>query len=68
MKKILLIALMMLGCETAPSVQDLRYVKDPRTNLCFASYHMGTTYGFMTIVPCTDQVEAAIRQDTVKLQ
>lgn len=38
------------------SIDRVQYIKDSRTNLCFASYNLGYESGSFTMVPCTDEV------------
>jgi len=69
MKKILLIALFLLGCETPQEqVNSLVYIKDARTHLCYATFEMGQNFGLLTNVPCSSEVEQAIDQDKSKSQ
>jgi hypothetical protein len=35
---------------------ELIYTYDGRTKLCFAAYDLGTQWGTMTNVPCTEEV------------
>lgn len=62
MKKILL-ALVIFGlmaCETHQDrVNFFVYIKDTRTNLCFAAHGYGQGYT-MTNVPCSTEVEKLI--------
>ena len=74
MKKLLILCLLLLGCneetrkQLTPTVADeanqIRYYKDPRTNLCFAtSYVSEYPIGQATIfanVPCSPEVEKLI--------
>jgi hypothetical protein len=54
----------LLGCETQQErVRGFVYIKDSRTNLCFATYELGGNQGLMTNVPCSGEVETAIFQD-----
>lgn len=41
-------------------VQNLDYYRDGRTGLCFVSHRLFTSYGFITNVPCTREVEFLI--------
>jgi len=67
MKKILLVFLL-LGCETQKpqeEIQDIKYYKDYRTNLCFVNNsinngHWGI-YHIYSNVPCTPEVEKLIK-------
>jgi hypothetical protein len=67
MKKILLIAfLLLIGCKSSKvilqyDVNRFVYVRDDRTNLCFATYYLGDDYGAFTNVPCTEEVEREIK-------
>lgn len=38
-------------------MDKLSYVKDPRTNTCFALYYPTTQWGLMATVPCTPEIE-----------
>lgn len=42
-------------------VNSMSYHKDPRTNLCFAAYHLGGNSAAITNVPCTSEVEKFIK-------
>lgn len=65
MKKFLLvIVLCLLGCDTQQQrVQGFVYIKDSRTQLCFATFNLGYNTGIATNVPCTVEVESAVEQD-----
>lgn len=59
MKKIILLSLVLFGCAYTPGelynrANELQYMKDSRTNLCFA---IGSTNGSITNVPCSPEVE-----------
>lgn len=41
--------------------QDIQYVLDPRTELCFATYSPGYRVGLLTEVPCSDKVKGLIK-------
>ncbi len=64
MKGILIILLLMTGCGEAPNprqfkaADSIRYIKDDRTNLCFA--RLVGVHGF-TNVPCTAEVEKEVK-------
>lgn len=69
MKKILLICLMLSGCDfkmPAEQADEISYYKDHRTNLCFAENHVISSNGFkftvFSYVPCTAEVEKLIRK------
>lgn len=70
MKKLLIAALLLVGCESSQELEQHRinndvkimsdyliYYKDTRTNLCFAGYGLGWNNGALTNVPCNEQVE-----------
>jgi hypothetical protein len=75
MKKFLIVSLFLLGCDEQtkkdwfPPVEDrashIMYVKDKRTNLCFAYNGVNNGHGFtedvFTSVPCTPEVERLIK-------
>lgn len=66
MKKLLLIGVLFGLCScytTQEHTHFFLYLKDSRTNLCFASYDLGHETGVLTNVPCTPDVEAAIQSD-----
>lgn len=67
MKRLLFVLLLgLVSCDEFTNesrVKDFEYFKDTRTNLCFASYNLGMSYGVMTNVPCTEEVEKAIKAD-----
>ncbi len=72
MKKIALVLLVFVtSCDENPSYikggmapninsYDIHYIKDSRTDLCFAERGFGKTYAF-TCVPCSDEVENLIK-------
>lgn len=65
MKIFLLVALLILtGCELRQDPGRIRYIRDPRTEICFAHDREapGSGSGF-TYVPCTEQVLKAIEED-----
>jgi hypothetical protein len=73
MRKLLFIfSLLILSCDSDEQIKErlkeeraaevshlseLRYFKDTRMNLCYAGTYIGHTYGTMTNVPCTPEVE-----------
>lgn len=76
MKKILLLSLFLLACDEETrrqfnptpqeSAQDIHYVKDNRTGLCFVYNNIGMSAqggggDVYTNVPCTPEVEKLIR-------
>lgn len=63
MKYLFLLSFLVLCSCTQPETVavNLEYTKDPRTNLCFASWYLGTHGGVLTNVPCTSEVEREIR-------
>lgn len=57
MKKFLLISLFLTACfSNQDHVDGFSYIKDSRTDLCFAVSNMGTNQATITNVPCTDAV------------
>lgn len=64
MRKLMLVALLILGCKTVQSdygnTKFPRYWKDVYSKVCFAEFV--TAYGFRasSYVPCTPDVEAEI--------
>jgi len=68
MKKILFgLVLCLMACEApSESITRFTYAKDPRTGLCFALYNMNYNNGSMSYVPCTEEVEKAIKIDQEK--
>lgn len=59
MKKIVLLSLLLVGCSLTPGelydrAASVQYMRDSRTNLCFA---VNPNNGSMTNVPCTPEVE-----------
>lgn len=67
MKKILLVCILgLIGCQSHQDVvNDFVYLKDSRTNLCFAAWGAGNRYS-MTYVPCTPEVEKQITLDVAR--
>ena len=65
MKKLLLaLSILMLSCvDNQMVVYDFVYVKDKRTNVCYAMWQMGSNRSTMTYVPCTEEVEKQITLD-----
>jgi len=73
MKKLLLVFVsallgLIVGCvddrtATYDSMNDIVYVKDGRTNVCFAAYRLGYTTGSITAVQCTPEVEQEIARE-----
>lgn len=70
MKKLLIVCLFLVGCPTPEEqkatqvVRDVSilteyfgYYKDTTTGLCFAGIAPGMSFGTLTNVPCTEQVE-----------
>lgn len=51
--------------DTAQRVSEITYVKDKRTNLCFAHNSVNNGHGFaydvFVNVPCTPEVESLIK-------
>jgi PBP1b-binding outer membrane lipoprotein LpoB len=74
--KVVIISLVLTGCsekamnEAFPSeyqrAQNLSYVKDERTNLCFVHNYVQNsslgTYHIFTNVPCSPEVEKLIKK------
>lgn len=64
MRRVLLLALLLMGCENVEQEgkanirERIVYVRDDRTQLCFAAGWGGTGHGgpILTNVPCTDAV------------
>lgn len=67
MRKFLLIFLLgLVSCVSAQeNVGRMLYVQDPRTGLCYATFHPGQNYGAITNVPCTEIVLKAVEQDRI---
>lgn len=67
MKKLMLLALLLVGCEEAnssdhastPGWGGVNYGKDNRTGLCFAFYDRG-----IANVPCSPEVEKLVPAPT----
>lgn len=38
--------------HAAYNINSLLYMKDPRTNICFATYRLGYNWGSFSMVPC----------------
>ncbi len=69
MKRLILICLLVCGCNeadikkanmensTSTMSAELHYYKDSNTNLCFAGMYVGYNAGTLTNVPCTPEVE-----------
>ena len=58
---LLLMGFSLCACATPKDhVRNMYYTKDPRTNLCFATYRMGGNSGSFSWVPCTPEVEKQI--------
>lgn len=68
MKTLLVVlALGLMACESQQErLNTIQYMKDDRTHLCYATYWLGQTYGSLTNVPCSPEVEQAIRDDAPK--
>ena len=77
MKYLLLISLMLFGCADSNETINqniinnyknqmsyIIYLKDNRTNLCYAGNYLGTQYGVLTNVPCTPEVLELIKQNS----
>lgn len=76
MKKIIVICLLVLGCDTPEMKKhrmeysinemsaEMHYYKDSNTNLCFAAMNMSMQSATMTNVPCTPEVEKMARPFT----
>lgn len=70
---VFIFGLMLFACQSAAeqyndNVRDVQratnqliYTKDSRTNLCYASREAGRTWRLLTNVPCTDEVNKAIK-------
>lgn len=72
MKKLLVLLLLLVGCETSEQVAKrkanyLFYYKDIRTNLCFVDNvvynHYGVDSHVFSNVPCSDEVEKIIKNN-----
>lgn len=68
---ILSLSLGLLSCTSSQEeVEELRYYKDHRTNLCFVHNSVtssnGFTYDLYTYVPCTSEVEKIIEEQATK--
>ena len=71
MKYIILLSILLIGCETltqqgienerALIKTELSYYKDTRTGLCFAGLGVGGPAQTITNVPCTPEVEKLIK-------
>jgi hypothetical protein len=58
---IIILCFLSVGCSTPTEAsQGLRYSKDYRTGLCFASRYINANNVVMTNVPCTPEVEKLI--------
>lgn len=65
MKTILVLSILLMSCITNQEhVEGFSYIKDARTNLCFALSNMGSNQATMTNVPCTEEVEKQIKIDS----
>jgi len=68
MKKLLLILFLgVIACKdssTTAMVNEIKYIRDPRTNLCYACFDLGYDDGSITNVPCTPEV-MTLTQDLV---
>ena len=54
-----LVSFALIGCDESYDkhlIHNMKYVKDPKTGLCFAYTFHGVSIG-MTIVPCKDVIE-----------
>jgi hypothetical protein len=69
-KTVLLVCLLgLLACETtADKVSEITYIRDPRTNLCFATWNWGAQIGSFTAVPCSPEVSKLITERTVVME
>lgn len=45
-------------------ISAIIYLKDNRTNLCYAEYYLGSEYGVLTNVPCSPEVLELIKQNS----
>jgi len=60
----MIISLLLVSCyEPHKMAYELRYIQDPRSNLCFATYNLGYQTGTMATVPCTEKVLKLIEED-----
>lgn len=61
----LIICLLACACNTVSNsnsiMSDLIYVKDTRTNLCFATAYAYSNNAVMSNIPCTPEVEQIIK-------
>lgn len=55
--KLIVLCLAITSC----SIEDIKYTKDYRTGLCFATLNLGSNNGTMTNVPCSPEVEKQIQ-------
>lgn len=71
MKKLLFTAVLLSGCLTNDEIRQanvkgaintIAYIKDSRTNLCFATWNPGWMGQSYVSVPCTPEVEALIEK------
>lgn len=64
MRNLMLVGLLILGCEYPPSEfgnnKFPRYWKDAHTKMCFAEFHTYSGLMVSSYVPCTPEVEAEI--------
>lgn len=68
MKILVLISVLICGCDTSDLTRDdieskIVYIKDSRTNICFATFWVRKGYGgpVMSTVPCSAEVEKLLR-------
>lgn len=62
MKKFMLLAILLMACsDPVKEVDTLTYVKDYKTDLCFAVYNGAQGFDYFSNVPCTDKVLEQIR-------
>lgn len=74
MKYILLIALAICGCQTPEEearsekyyLDNIKYYRDTRTDICYAGKHFGSNAPVLTAVPCTDKVKAIALEFTAQ--
>lgn len=46
--------------ENAGNIQNLTYIKDKKSGLCFAASGLGYPYAVLTNIPCTPEVEKLV--------
>lgn len=75
MKHIIILCLLFVcSCQTPEEearsekyyLDNIKYYRDTRTDICYAGKHLGSTAPVLTAVPCTDKVKAVALEFTAQ--